>query len=240
MAKHQLTVFAGALLLAGGCSSARAGTFQVQPVRIELSSSRLSTTVQVRNLSPEGTTIQAQVVAWTADGVEEILKESNDVLLNPPIFTVAPGQAQFMRVGLRRAKPAESEVTYRLILEEVPPPVRKNFAGVNTLLKISVPIFVLPAVSEPDLVWGVRRVSSGQTQLWVENRGNAHVQIRRLEIHRNGRAEPEFRHENMSYVLPAGRKEWLIPGAVLPASGLSVRAQTDIGDLSATLGADSP
>ena len=218
----------------------RAGSFQVQPVRIELSAARPTVTVQVRNLAADPATIQAQAVAWRADGVEEILTENDELLLNPPIFTVGPGQTQLMRVGLRRPISTTVEGAYRLILEEVPPPPKPGFMGVTTLLKLSVPVFLLPTVPAPNLVWGMRPISPTETQLWVQNNGNAHVQIRSLDISRADRGELEFHHERMAYVLPQGRKEWVIPGGAFATFGLKVRAQTDIGDLSATIAPGSP
>jgi fimbrial chaperone protein len=239
MSPGPLATVAVGLLLAGGGSSLRAGSYQVQPVRIELSANSPSLTVQVRNLGEEATTIQTQVSSWRADGTEEILSATDELLLNPPIFTLEPGKVQLMRVGLRRPLISPVEGTYRLILEEVPPAPKPGFMGVTTLLKLSVPVFVAPAVPAPQLVWGMRRISDTETQLWVENRGNAHVQIRSLDVSRAGVNELEYRQERMAYVLPQGRKEWVIPGGVFAQAGMSVLARTDIGEIRVRIPPDS-
>ena len=54
-------------------------------------------------------TIQAHIVAWSAKGAEEVLTDNDDILLNPPIFTVAVGHTQFLRLGLRHPQPDTAE-----------------------------------------------------------------------------------------------------------------------------------
>jgi len=219
------------LLLAGGFSL-QAGSYTVNPVRIELSTRQLRTTIQIQNLGEEPATIQAHIAAWNANGAEEILSDNDDILLNPPIFKVAGGHTQFLRLGLRHPQPDTREETYRLILEEVPPPPKAGFVGINTLLKISVPIFIKPRVSSPQLAWTLQRTSDRELRLSVENRGNAHVQIRKLAVTASGVSEPGFAQNTATYVLQNARKEWVIHnGQLAGAVQLLLQAQTDSGDL---------
>jgi P pilus assembly chaperone PapD len=62
------TTSVGLLLLAGGLSNLRAGSYTVQPVRIELSPRQLRTTIQIQNIGDEPAKIQAHIVAWNAKG----------------------------------------------------------------------------------------------------------------------------------------------------------------------------
>ena len=204
----------------------------VQPVRIELSTRQLRTTMRIQNLGDEPTTIQAHIVAWSAKGVEEILTDNDDILLNPPIFTVAVGHTQFLRLGLRHPQPDTTEGTYRLILEQAPGPPKPGFTGINTLLKISVPIFVTPRVPVPQLTWKLERTSDREMRLSVENRGNAHVQIRKFAVTASGATEPCFATDTATYVLPSARKEWTIHSGPPEGAGkLLLQGQTDRGDL---------
>jgi fimbrial chaperone protein len=219
------------LLLVGGLSM-QAGSYSVRPVRIELSSRLLRTTIQIRNLADEPTTVQAHVVAWNGNGSEEVLTDNDEILLNPPIFTIAVGHAQFVRLGLRHAPPGTREGTYRLILEEVPPPPKPGFMGLTTVLKISVPIFVKPRVSAPQLAWTLQRTSDQEMKLTVQNSGNAHVQIRKLALTTGEASEPGFAETKNTYVLQNARKEWVIRNGQLAAAGkLLVQAQTDNGEI---------
>jgi fimbrial chaperone protein len=228
------------LLLASGLSM-QAGSYTVNPVRIELSARQLRTTVQIQNLGDEPTKIQAHVVAWNANGSEEVLSDNDEILLNPPIFTVAAGHAQYLRLGLRHAQLDTREMTYRLIMEEVPPPPKQGFNGVNTLLKISVPIFVKPRVSSPQLAWTLQRTSDQEVKLSVQNRGNAHVQIRKLAVTAGEASEPGFVQGTATYVLQNARKEWVIRNGQLAGAGkLLVQAQTDNGDIREDLVPERP
>jgi fimbrial chaperone protein len=208
-----------------------AGSYTVRPVRIELSTRQLRVTMQIQNLADEPTTIQAHIVAWNAKGAEEILSDSDDILLNPPIFTVAVGHTQYLRLGLRHTQPDTKEGTYRLILEEVPPLPKPGFAGLRTVLRMSIPIFVKPRVSSPLLTWTLQRTSDQDLRLSVENRGNAHVQVRKFALTGVG-TEPGFVEEVASYVLQNAHKDWVIHNGQLAASGkLLLVGQSDIGDL---------
>ncbi len=220
----------GLVLLASGISI-EAGSYTVKPVRIELSARQLRVTMQIQNLDVDPTTIQAHIVAWNALGSEEILSDSDDILLNPPIFTIAAGHTQYLRLGLRHPPPDLKEGTYRLILEEVPPPFKAGFSGLRTVLKMSVPIFIKPRIPVPQLTWTLQRTSDQELRLSVENRGNAHVQIRKFALTADG-TDPGFVEEIASYVLQNAHKDWVIHNGQLAASSkLLLVGQSDIGDL---------
>ncbi len=209
-----------------------AGTYTVKPVRIELSNRQLRTTMLIQNVGDEPLTIQAHIAAWSAKGAEEILSDNDDILLNPPIFTVQVGHTQYLRLGLRHVRPDASEGTYRLILEQVPGPPKPGFAGVDTLLTVSVPIFVKARVSAPQLAWTLERTSDQDLRLSVVNHGNAHVQIKKFALTASGGIEAGFVEGTFTYVLSHARKEWLIHDRTLAAAGkLLLQGQADNGDL---------
>jgi len=219
----------------------QAGSYTVKPVRIELSACQLRTTFQIQNLGDEPTTIQAHVVAWRANGAEEVLTDNDEILLNPPIFTVLAGHQQFVRLGLRHRPPDTREGTYRLILEEVPPPPKPGFNGLTTLLKMSVPIFVQARVPSPQLAWMLQRTSDQEVKLSVQNSGNAHVQIRKLAVTAGEASEPGFVQVATTYVLQNARKEWVIRNQQLAGAGrLLLEAQTDNGEIRADLVPERP
>lgn len=137
-----------------------------------------------------------------------------------------------MRLGLRKPRPDAVESTFRLILEEVPPPPKPGFFGITTLLKLSVPIFYKPRVASPQLSWKAERKSGGDVLLSVQNSGNAHVQIRRLSLAAADAAEAGFTQGTVTYVLQNGRKEWMIHNSQIADAGkLVLEAQTDNGDI---------
>jgi fimbrial chaperone protein len=217
-----------------------AGSFKVSPVRIELSARRPHTTVAVTNLGEENTTIQVQVLRWMAKGSGEAYAETGDILLNPPIFTLAPGRSQHMRLGLREPKTGPQEIGYRLILEEVPRPMKPGVTGVATFLRISVPVFVPPtSKAAPDLAWRLT-AQDGKLKLSVENRGPVHVQFKRMGLATREHPEPDRMENVAKYVLPGGSREWTIRDErLLREAVILVKTETDQGDFSVSVPKDA-
>jgi fimbrial chaperone protein len=210
-----------------GSSTVWAGSYTIQPTRIELSPRRPSISVQITNVAEEATTIQAHLVAWTANGAEELQINSDALILNPPIFTLAPHKTQFMRIGLRKQQFSAAEVTYRLILEELPPPPNPEFSGVRTLLRLSVPIFIAPPGLQPQTTWTALR-HEGKITLRAVNLGKAHVQVRNISLRSAEGAEATHNQSFSTYLLPTGWKEWTFEeGQLSRAEQLIIDAQTD-------------
>jgi fimbrial chaperone protein len=218
--------------LAGGLSL-WAGSFQVNPVRVELSARRLYASIAVTNSGNETETIQVQALRWSAKGAGEAYAETDDILLNPPIFTLAPKQTQHMRLGLREPKVGPMEVCYRLILEELPPSSKPAPNQIRTLLRISIPVYVPPAQrAVPQLAWRLAPAESGKRKLRVENVGTAHVLITRMGLAVHDQGEPDRLESINICVLPGGSHEWTISDErLLRSPAILVRTLTDKGEI---------
>jgi fimbrial chaperone protein len=225
-----LAWLAGGLVLWGGA-------FKVDPFRVEFTAGRPRASVAVTNMGDGVAKIQVQVLRWRAKGAGEDYTETDDILLNPPIFTLAVGQTQYLRLGMRIPRTGLAEICYRLILEELPPPRKPNSNEIATLLRISLPIFVKPAAkTAPELAWSLVPDGPGVVKLSVENQGKAHVQFKRMGLTTEAQPQPD-RFETVSiYLLPGGRQEWAIRDErLVRSSHILVKAQTDHGDLGVTV-----
>jgi fimbrial chaperone protein len=207
------------------------GTFTISPVRIQVSSSRPNAVFQVTNRDDQPVTLQAHVVTWSLNGQTEVYADSDDVVLNPPIATVAPHQTQFIRLGLRRQVEGPQEQTYRLIVEEVPPPPKPDFRGVQTILKISVPIFAVPkSATAPQVQWQAVRTNDSRVRLIASNRGNAHVQIKGLQVTGADSPDDYLKGITPTYLLPTQQHEWLIDDKrTMTTRRIKILAVTDAG-----------
>lgn len=214
-----------------GTLSLAAASFTVTPVRVELSARQLHATLQITNGGDEKVTIQLHSVLWTLSGGVESLQDTNDFIVNPPIFTIMPHETQVIRVGIREFAWSATETTYRLILEEVPPSSDSSLKGLRTVLRISIPIFVKPSVSTAaKLSWDLQRTPDGGATLSVSNHGNAHIQLMQLSMVANGATDASFQHKDFVYLLPGERKEWVIGSAHLSGQNEFVlQAATDGG-----------
>ncbi len=212
-------------------ASAWCGTFTVSPVRIQVSASRPNAILQVTNREDQQVTIQAHVVAWSFDAQKDVYTDSDDVMLNPPIAVVGAHQSQFIRLGLRHPNEGAQERSYRLILEEVPPPPKAEFRGIQTVLRLSIPIFAVPkAAISAQLTWQAVRTNDSRLRLIAANRGSAHVQIKSLDVTNSDSAEDYLKGALPAYLLPNQHREWLIEDKRAgTAKRIKVLAITDAG-----------
>jgi fimbrial chaperone protein len=219
------------LAFLGATAVADASAFIVSPVRVTLSAKQTVAAITVTNTGTEPAVVQLETMQWSQAEGQEILDLSTAVLATPPIFTVPAGKSQIVRVGLRRAPDVKRELTYRLILREVPP--EDQSAGLHIALKISMPIFIAPAGANaaPLVQWRARRTADGNIRVVAYNTGTAHVQFGQLDIVQAGNGKPIATHPTADYVLPDNSRTWTVsPKSALPVGTmLHVSSQTDAG-----------
>ncbi|HTS20915.1 MAG TPA: molecular chaperone [Casimicrobiaceae bacterium] len=211
-----------------------AGSFQVNPIRIEMARGATTSSITVRNDGDEPVVVQASVLAWTQDNGQDVYTPTTEALVTPPIMTIPAGAEQIVRVGLRRGPDPQRELTYRLYLQEVPPPPKPGFTGLQVALRVGLPVFVAPAVpGVRRLEWSAQIVSDS-IRLAAENTGNTHVQVTDFELRAPNAAEPIARESSLAYVLAGQRRQWTLPapyGQVSAARELRLKAYTDAGDI---------
>jgi fimbrial chaperone protein len=229
----------GLFLFVAGVSVVSAANIGVNPVRVTLSENQKMGTLTVRNGGTEPMSMQLEVLNWSQEEGDDVFTPSREVLANPPIFTVPAGGSQLIRVGLRRAPDAQRELTYRIFLQELPPPPSPDFQGAKMLMRVSLPVFVLPkATAKPVLRWHAVRTSDGALKISLTNSGNAHIQIANFSLSLPGSAKPWIIQKTSSYVLPGLSRDWILPAnkenpAPLRGATLQLIAQTDAGEFEA-------
>jgi fimbrial chaperone protein len=137
---------AAAVMLAAG--PAYAAGLQVTPISLDIPAQEQSQAMFLSNSGRAPLRAQVRVQEWTQSGGVEKLEATRDVVASPPIVEIAPGSRQMVRIVRLQPAPAAQEKTYRLIIDELPgadgaqPP---SAAGLQFLLRYSVPVFVLPS-----------------------------------------------------------------------------------------------
>jgi fimbrial chaperone protein len=216
-------------------AEAGAGSFQVNPIRIEMTKGATTTAITVRNDGEDAIVIQSSVVGWSQENGQEIYAPTTEALVTPPIMTVPPGSEQIVRVGLRRAPDPQRELTYRVYLQEVPPPPKPGFTGLQVALRVGLPVFVAPtAPGVRRLEWSAQIRPDGTIVLAAQNTGNAHVQVTDFELRLPDAGEPVARESSLAYVLPGQRRQWTLSAPadrVKSARELRLKAFTDAGEI---------
>lgn len=172
-----------ALLSLGIAAAAQAASLFVSPVIVTLDEKHRSAAITLRNEGNETRVIQTELLRWTQENGENIHTASRDILVNPPIATLRPGQTQVIRIGLNRKVDKVQELAYRLYVSEVPPPPREEFTGLRIALRLGLAVFVSPG-EKPDarLDWKVARGADDTLQLSLLNSGNRHVRLNSLKV----------------------------------------------------------
>lgn len=206
----------------------------IMPVAVHLDHQRDRATVQVVNQGAEPVILQAETIAWQRlEGVDHDAA-TGDLIVNPPLFTLQPGQTQIVRLGLRRPIEARHEATYRLVLREVPAPQdsQQGVGGkLRMLVALRVPVYVAPAVVTRDERWQARRDSEGNLVAQVTNAGNVHLKLGMLRLHEGAATPFPLAESPVGALLFPGEVHSvrLRPRAPLSGAPLTLEVLTDRG-----------
>jgi len=238
MLKQMLKQAARGLFFFLACASvASAGIIGVSPVRVTLSNNQKLGSISVSNQGSVPVTIQMELMSWTQEGGKDVFTATREILANPPIFTIPVGESQLLRVGIRRPPDAQREKTYRMFLQELPRPITSEQSGAQMLMRISMPVFVLPEVEvKPVLRWQATHTQQGALKISLTNNGNAHIQIKNFQLLLPGSTQPWVTQQSNEYVLSDQSRDWILPinaDNPIPPMGVTMQliSQTDVGKI---------
>ncbi len=228
------------LLLPFAVVTAWAGSFAVNPVRLQLSAAQPTAVLHVTNDGKTSTVVQLSLFVWSQVNGRNVLTPTRKLLATPPIFTLPAGGEQIVRVGLLAKPVAQRETAYRLLMTQVAPRPRPGFRGLRVVLRLSLPVFVAPRIgtATPKLAWRIRRLGNGRVRLTVTNNGTAHAQVSDLALAASATgpalAQPATGN---GYVLPGASRSWelKLKSRVKHGQPLVVRGKTQQGSFSERL-----
>jgi len=212
-----------------------AGTFNVSPVKINLSKNSSTAIITVSNAGSSDTTIQLQTMRWIQDGEGDRLQPTREIIATPQIFSIKAGATQLIRIGMVTKPDTVNEIAYRLVLDEIPSPPEPGFKGLQVALKISLPIFVQPlSKSSPELDFSWVQTQDKKIRVSIVNHGSAHIQILRTKISdESDEKSVFFNQEKALYILP-GQIRYLdfMPTneELTPAKKFLIKTETSTGD----------
>lgn len=200
------------LLLLAWFNLACAGGLGVSPIRVHLSDAQPTAALTLVNNGARAAVIQLQVLGWRAAGERVHYDPTDDIVATPPIATIQPGQTQIVRVGLNRDADPHRELTYRLYIEEVPPPPTEGQQGLQIALRIGVPVFIDPAqTAQPRLKWRALRSGDHSITLQATNTGDAHLRLMGIRLQPVGDEHRVMKQQIVGYLLPDQSRHWDIP-----------------------------
>ncbi len=225
--------------MAFGASDACAGPvgLKVEPVLLTLEAPTAASFVTLHNSDDKAMAVQARVFRWSEPDSTEDLQPADEVAVSPPIATIGPGEDYTVRVVRVAETPVRGEEAYRLWIDELPDSRRRNAAGLNILIRQSIPVFFRAQdMAAPNLTWSARR--AGRTILVVaQNTGDEHMRVVGLRLRDSAGRTMSFGAGLIGYVL--GHASLTFTAAHLPpgfgADGtIEIEAQGNTGEMHAT------
>lgn len=199
--------------------NAFAASLGVSPLSLQLSSSAPIDNLKLNNLDKVSILIQIKKHQCTQKDGADVYASTDDIVVTPPVFSLASGSAQVIRVGLLKQASLNEEAVYRLMIQEVPKKVTKRSSSdagiskanptIQMLLRIAIPVFVAPAREIKTLAY--RALFKGPQALQVSaiNTGNVHVSVSDVALYIPGQSAPFFKKTISSYILPHQASTWI-------------------------------
>lgn len=190
--------------LAFGHAPAAAGVFSVSPVRMFMAPKDRAIAVTINNEGDDELVMQAEVYLWRQKpGGEDELTLTEDMILSPPIIKLAARTRQVVRLAMLRPRPANEQLTYRLVVREVPEAVPQDKkVQLQLALAFSLPVFITPTGAKRQVNCTVERIGADTVRANCENAGTAYAQPREFTLLGPGGEKLAVR-DSGGYILPA-------------------------------------
>lgn len=168
-------------------ASCLAGDFSVAPIRMFLSADRIAGTVTIKNNGTAPLHFEILPREWTqdADG-NDVYLDTDDILIFPRLMTLKGGEDRDLRIGMKMT-PRESEKTYRVFINELPPTAATDASGqrganVGFLINFALPVFFAPRTPVAAIEATTLSLENGQVSVRLANTGNVFQFVQEMFI----------------------------------------------------------
>lgn len=219
---------------------ASASGLQVSPIGLNLASTAQADALWLTNTGSETLHAQVRVFHWSQVDGKDVLEPSRDLVVSPPMVTIAPGDRQMVRVIRQVGPPTATEASYRVIVDELPIDAGDR-PGLKFVLRYSVPVFLAPT-GNPVVKAALQanwEDSPDGPRLRVGNTGNGHAQIADVVWHGANGEHTELFAGLLGYALPGSSMSWHLPQGAPPSGGtVKARINGETSESTLVLGAN--
>lgn len=212
-------------------------SIKLTPMLLEISQEDRIAILKLTNTSDEPLVLQMEVKEWKQENGKDIYAPTKDIIMAPPLAKIGPQERQIVRLSVRNPRPSKEEIGYRLFLNEIPQPSSSSKQGIQTILNISLPLFIKPkgeVSSNP--VCSLMRLNKNNITISVLNKGNGHLKVTKVCLLTKKGNKPIVEKEVLDYILPSKEKRWEL---ALPTSfkngDFIVSIETSQGELTETI-----
>lgn len=209
---------------------------------MDLGAAQRSAAVTITNGDAERV-VQVEAFRWRRSQGEDLYTPADDLIVNPPLFKLAPNAKQVVRVGFTAANKRTEERAYRVYFQEVPEQTSAAAGGtrLQMVLRLGVPLFVAPDTIRSELLWSAKRTADG-LRLQLKNAGNVHARLTDLAV--TLPADPAQTIANapaLRYVFPGEISVWTFQlNGPVTVKALQVSAQSESGTINAEIPLEAP
>lgn len=198
-----------ALLLLTAGLLAHGATLQISPVTVDLPSDENASGITLRNEGDRPLYGQVRVFRWDQSNGNDTLTPTQELVASPPLIQIAAQADQLVRLVRATPAPIAVEQSYRILIDELPPPDTTPTNGVTIRLRYSVPVFVEPAgaAERPNLSWHLARDGHGWV-LRVDNSGAKRAQIAAVQLVNGAGKVYEINKGLLGYALAGRARQW--------------------------------
>jgi fimbrial chaperone protein len=226
-------------LVFGPARELSASTFRVTPIRVTFGGRSMSTILTLTNESADELRFQLSAFGWDQEqGTGDMkLSPTQDITFFPTLLTLKAGESRNVRVGTT-VRATETERTYRIFFEELPPLVKKDDtrgSQVRIITKMGIPIFLDPAKRVVNGSLKNAFVRAGKLSFDVANNGNVHFSATNVKVTGlDEKGQPLFEKQREGwYVLAGGTRTYeldLPPESCRALRTVRIETQTDLAD----------
>ncbi|MBH2766598.1 molecular chaperone [Serratia marcescens] len=209
-------------VLLGAVSTAGGASLQVTPTAVAFSPHESARQIWLSNTGQHPIQGQVRLYGWTQVDGNDVLTPTSEMGVAPPILEIPGGGTQLVRVVNRvpEGQRVAGERAYRLIVDELPPARANQTAGVQFLLRYSLPVFVAPlrtkaATALAPLQVSVRNEKHGAV-LRIDNPRLLHVKLTRLVLVAADGGTTVLQDGLLGYVLAGQSRSWHLARPVVP------------------------
>ncbi|WP_162130126.1 molecular chaperone [Phyllobacterium sp. YR531] len=212
---------------------AHAASLRVSPTNLDMVAPGSAGVLTLTNEAKRPINVQIRVFRWTQTNGVERLEPTNDVVVSPPSTKLSGGKDYAIRVVRVTKKPVATEESYRVVVDELPDPTRKQAGTVTLVVRYSIPVFFRGEdASPPNVAWGIAR-SKGALVLTARNTGDRRLRLAEVQLSQGGQVLGT-REGLVGYVLGGASMQWPIGTRKSVSSGrVGLKALSDAGPLNA-------
>jgi fimbrial chaperone protein len=216
---------------------AAAATLSVSPVSFDIIAPRNTAKLNVENRGEDPVAVQIRVFRWEKKDGKDSLIPTKDVVASPPFAKLKAKGKYTVRIVRLTKRPIGAEESYRLLVDQLPKPVKRPGSRVSFLIRQSIPVFFSARPSlKASLEWSAR-IEGRELILIAENKGLRRSKLSNIRLRSSTGASDAAGQGATGYVLAGSTAQWMqpIPKGLAPGAKIIILAQDEHGAIEATV-----